>query len=460
MIDSEMQKQTVKSENAQKDEGVTLLTVFIIALASCIALWALILALSRLDAGLELFFGKFADFLADYRNVAANIVDFDPYREFLPFFPANNPAMSYLIILPFALIARNDFLAYGARDWTYNNFFLRALSLLLFFAVAFTVITVLTFKHLKASKKQKILFLILLLFSYPFLFLIERGNALLYCLMFLMIYFCYYKSEKKRVREFAIVSLAIAINIKFYCAVFVILLFKEYKFLPCVRLVLYSAFWFVAPFLCFKGGLSNISRFMGYFQRSLNEHHLTGPYGFLVGNHSLDAFLYNAGITKSYTAGWISVVKYCILIFGAFFCICLKNRSESLILAACLAVVFPILSFSYILVIFLLPLLVFLNSEKLSKRNIPLLVFLIFIFSPLQYGVINRDSVGVGVDSVLKSFFILVMVFYLMWAGAKDFYALIKNKQLKGICTGYLSGIRLELSEAKSALTKTFKAKK
>ena len=88
-----------------------------------------------------------------------------------------------------------------------------------------------------------------LVIAYPVLYCIERGNIVILCVVTSMFFFFFRDSENKVIRELSYISLAISAGLKFYPAIFGLILIIEKKYKDAARLILYGILFVVVPFI-------------------------------------------------------------------------------------------------------------------------------------------------------------------------------------------------------------------
>jgi hypothetical protein len=103
---------------------------------------------------------------------------------------------------------------------------------------------------------EKVLFPLAIVFSAPFLYLLERGNILLFTLVLICIFAVGQQSKNRLLREISLLSLALAASIKIYPAVLGLTLLFEKRYKEAMRCVIYGILLFFVPFL-FYGGFSS-----------------------------------------------------------------------------------------------------------------------------------------------------------------------------------------------------------
>lgn len=106
------------------------------------------------------------------------------------------------------------------RDFSLRDSYLGIISLMSFMIFACFWCFSLLGKLKKGSCGTKSLFCILIFFSTPFLHWIERGNYIIIAVIGSLSFVMYYDSPQKWLRQFALIMLALAINIKIYPIVF------------------------------------------------------------------------------------------------------------------------------------------------------------------------------------------------------------------------------------------------
>lgn len=105
------------------------------------------------------------------------------------------------------------------------------------------------------SKVMKGFAPVLFMLSFPFwYFAFERGNMTIYAMLFLWFSLANYKSEDPRIRELAMLSLAVSASFKLYPALFGFLWIREKRYKDTVRLVIYGLAAFFVPFFILNRG--------------------------------------------------------------------------------------------------------------------------------------------------------------------------------------------------------------
>jgi hypothetical protein len=92
-----------------------------------------------------------------------------------------------------------------------------------------------------------------LLFGYSSIYAIERGNIILFTIVFVLVFWFFKDSPNKVVSELALLSLGVAAGIKLYPAAFAFVLLVDRQWARAARVTLYGLLLFVLPFYFFEG---------------------------------------------------------------------------------------------------------------------------------------------------------------------------------------------------------------
>lgn len=181
------------------------------------------------------------------------------------------PPLAYLFLSLFSRMMGYVQNLYGV-DFTKSGFAVLMFCMyILMFSFAFSE----TIHYAYHGKKgQKTMLIAILLGSYPFwACAFERGNMVIYAMLFLLIGMVLRDSEEKWKREVALICIAIAATFKLYPAVFGLLYIVEKRCKEGIRLLVYGILLFFVPFLFFGNGIiSYFCTFTGYLDKSIYSH--------------------------------------------------------------------------------------------------------------------------------------------------------------------------------------------
>jgi len=180
------------------------------------------------------------------------------------------PPMANLIFL---LLSRFTPDAYNDTEFIERTLWTnRSSCILLVFvitAICFVALFALVFKsNKKGSVDKRMVFSAAVVLSAPMLFLMERGNMLVLCIISLLIYAFTYNSESKWKREIGLLALAFGFSLKLYPVVFGWFLIADKRYKDAIRCALYGlalliipSFFFGGPVFCVKYLFLNITTF-------------------------------------------------------------------------------------------------------------------------------------------------------------------------------------------------------
>ncbi len=311
------------------------------------------------------FTSDLKDTYMDYFNMLSNIEGLDPY-----YANANYPALAFVIWRLF----------YRMVPWNESNtvgYFLREtqsaqLGFILF--MLFCIIMIWELSKLYSEDKgiYKLLFPVCIITSGPVLFTIERGNIIILSFVFSFLFLLLYDSEKKELRYFSYLCLSIAAGIKIYPAVLGILVLSKKRYKESLLLIGMGIIMFIVPFFAFDGWDSFLTMMKGIFISSSDS--LAWGYGY---NFSFSNFI------RILFGFWGIYIENVNLVFlGIPFAICIliyafnKETWKKVFALILFMLWIPGFSYTYVLVFMILPLVLFLKTEKASFDCIYTIAFI------------------------------------------------------------------------------------
>ncbi len=305
------------------------------------------------------------------------------------------PALSLLMMLPFALIFKEELaqIAY-TQDWA-SPINLQLVSsyrfwiaFLLYQTITLTVFYLLLRKWMgkENTSKANTLFLIFIC-SAPFLFSVVRGNVVVTSLIFALAFLIWYRSEKAWQREVALICLAVASVTKLYPLFLCAFLLYDKKWFATARMFLYFFVLYLVPMFIYEGGVS------AYFKNFLDF--AGGGRAFVRSNISLASLFcsFVQFLSKLFHFPFLSwaeqvgsILGIVFLLFAASAAVVTKSHLKRSVLALCSILLVPSASFFYAAVFGLIPLVFYLkNNEKTGiAQNVIFFVFcMLFGFYPI-----------------------------------------------------------------------------
>ena len=299
-------------------------------------------------------------------------------------------------------------------------------SILLFFVLVY---------YKKGSKAERILFTVGAVFSGPMIFQFERANSILVAFILSLVFFLTYDSKNKVLREIGLISLAIASAIKIYPIVFAVFLLKDKRYKDLIRALVYCTVLFVVPMFRYYGGFEGIKALLANLTAygvNDNRQLSTG-----VQLNFAKMLVLPLSLTNMSNETIISVGEMFRFVM-AFSCCAsaLFSKSRWKTAALCAAVIygFQETCATYLLILFLIPVIMFLDSERVhSKMNYVYLFLLTVIVSgPACVNPVTGQWTRF-VGTKISSYCILILSIMLIVSAIKDmaafFYGLFNIKK-------------------------------
>lgn len=300
---------------------------------------------------------------------------------------------------------------------------------------------------------EKFLFVFVILFSLPFLFTYDRGNSILLVLSALMIYLYWYRSDKLSYRLLSYGALGMAAGIKISPAIFGLLLIRERKWKDVMLAILVGIFLFIAPFFLTDG---NIVTLIDNIRNTDNMRDVINLGGIMV-NVGGGAFVNTVSLFEvlgRYLNINLSVlavlINYILLTIGTTVVIMSKRITDWQVwsILVGIMVLLPAFSAVYNLILFTIPLILFLNYRPTkSLKNVIILMLFIGIFMPLLnwpieiFNIFINDWHPMNITTLMESFSVLALVILVLFEGSKDLiFNYGERIWFKGLLATFIAG--------------------
>ena len=198
----------------------------------------------------ENFFKSFGDLFMDYFNSIRDAAKFNVYTEY---------RVIYTPLVTLFFMFNSFFISKHALDHSVGSLIMQRqvmsyVGIFIFFIVSL-VLLYFSMKHLlkKQSRAQRIFLYCLVVFSFPFLYTMERGNTLILTFVLMVFFYAFYKSDKKYLHELAVLALALATVIKLYPVIFALILFKKKAWRDITKYGIYTVLLLFVPFIFYEG---------------------------------------------------------------------------------------------------------------------------------------------------------------------------------------------------------------
>lgn len=319
---------------------------------------------------------------------------------------------------------------------------IRETSLGMIIFVCFTIVSYILFakliyKYKNGSFADKSLFAFFTLFSFPMIYLIERGNIIVLVLPLLLYYVNEYDSDVKYKRHLAYICLAISVAIKIYPVFFGLLLLKKKKNYKNILLcIFYGAVFFFVPFI-FVGGFSQLGVLI---HNILYTSSMFGSKGFgfkvsISNTFSLFGHVFNH-VRLFETAGNVFLI---ITVLAGLFLILFNKWNEDWKIYAVISLIIilvPGFSYIYSVAYMIIPLLFFLNKKETKWIDYiySLLFIAQFIFLVAKtdelFPSFNSAELNCNIATVVESIALLAMLVLLYFDGIITFFRLSRHTKI------------------------------
>ena len=318
----------------------------------------------------------------------------------------------------------------------------RETSLGMIIFVCFTIVSYILFakliyKYKNGSFANKSLFAFFTLFSFPMIYLIERGNIIVLVLPLLLYFVNEYDSDVKYKRHLAYICLAISVAIKIYPVFFGLLLLKKKKnFKNILLCIFYGAVFFFVPFI-FVGGFSQLGVLI---HNILYTSSMFGSKGFgfkvsISNTFSLFGHVFNH-VRLFETAGTVFLI---ITVLAGLFLILFNKWNEDWKIYAVISLIIilvPGFSYIYSVAYMIIPLLFFLNKKETKWIDYiySLLFIAQFIFLVAKtdelFPSFNSAELNCNIATVVESIALLAMLVLLYLDGIITFFRLSRHTKI------------------------------
>lgn len=359
-----------------------------------------------------------SDYFMDYFN-SIYYSENGPYSEFKVMYPG-------LITVFYSAIGK--LLAITGTDTSLDGFAIRSS---LFGMISYILVTlfsllllmcVLYFRK-RISKREFVLFLTLILTSYPMLYCIDRGNSMLIAVIFSLLFFIFFNSDVKREKYLSYVFLGIAIAVKIYPAFFGILVIKEAlekkDAKGLVSCMFICIMLFIVPFFLTDGTATDmIHTALSYSQAVDITEHVNLIRIIVTTSEILNIQL--IGLRES-------GILLSLIMYGIIAIMLLADRTipywEAISILVCAQILFAGLGTAYLLLYMIVPAWYFVNSSiPKGKREYAISILFVIILA-LVPGILRLQADHL---TFIKALSVLALMVILIFSSALRIKSQIK----------------------------------
>ena len=245
---------------------------------------------------------------------------------------------------------------------------------------------------------------LLLLFSYPVLFAIMRGNCIIYSMIFVELFLIGYRSENKIFRYLSYVCLGCAAGLKIYVALFGLLVIRERNVRDIIICIAIGAFVMLFPFVFTDG---NILMFLENSFGYATDAYVSVP---LVNISDMVSLLGVINVPSTLITAITLVLcalTYLITAYILFTKKDIKMWEMVMLLSSNVIIGFGVSS-SYLFVFLLLAVPLFLLEEK-EPTKINRLICVLLVYTFMLFPGFDTDFLSRGVFISLKGISVLCL---------------------------------------------------
>ncbi len=314
------------------------------------------------------------------------------------------PPMANLIMLIFSSFVPKAYSdAIFAQRYTWTKYPESYAALFAYMAVPVFLLFLLCYKQFKEGNKPGGLLALFTIFNLPVLYMLERGNILIYSVVAVLYYIFNYDSESRMRRELSLLALAFAFSLKLYPAILGLPLLADKRYKDAIRCAVYALLMLVLPSFFFGGPQCFILIFDNVTSFSSSSY------------SAWTQMLFRNLDTEEYPAYAKLIDHIPFLLSLGIFAIApfvQKKRWKVWISGIMVLFAYPALNSLYAWAFFLAPLVLLLEMPKLTKTDwlYAVLIAMPFIFLPLSRNAYNRMTTYVlflliaisGLDTLLS----------------------------------------------------------
>ncbi len=290
-----------------------------------------------------------------------------------------------------------------------------------FITFAFTCVFIIIFYRilLKKEKITKFLAMILITFlSYPIMFEFDRANIEYLVLLFLMLFFIFYKKEKYKI---AAVLLSFPICMKLYPAVFILLFLNKKRFKEFFLCIFSCIVVMISSYFLLGGRIRWIPIAMFNFKMFTMDYALKGL-GVQFGHSIWSGMNYLSLITNGKVMGntYMTIYTIIILIIALILAIYVifieKKEWKAITILTIMMITFPHVSFDYTLIHMYIPIVLFIAAKDTKKwENIVYSILFALTIIPMNWFQVFFNNyvtlnVGLIIRPIILISIILIMV--------------------------------------------------
>jgi len=351
------------------------------------------------------------DLFMDFFNINKGLQTLNPYKGGCQSYPP------FILLIAHIISVLSSNTTSSAKEMFYS--FSGRLSYLIVFGGMASIITVILYRKVRKASNctvmQSLLFVCSVIMSVPFLFVLDRGNYLIFSLVFFILFCVNYETKS----ELSAVFLGLAAAIKIYPGLlcFIFLVDKRYRgffisVASCIAVSLISMLFFEGSIIDqLRGFIHGLSGYSSGYSNWVMDIYFTTGLSTLIKLPLL--LLFRFDIPSTIPVMFIHATISLALIAFTFISIQKYTCAWKKIMQLTALMVFIIPnSYVYTLTFLIGPLILFiLNKESFSSDKI-LLSLLITLFIPLSYIYFGRSRNCISISIIVDIFALAGIVLF------------------------------------------------
>lgn len=354
----------------------------------------------------------------DYFNMLKISVNKNPY-----YLNSNYPAMCFFFLKILYHIMPIDY-ADDLNSFELRSYMPAQIGYIMFSLLCIVIIWEFSKIIFGDTKQNCYLCAISIILSGPFLFALERGNMIILSVAFLMVFIAFYDSDNWRLRMVAYIMLGLSASLKIYPALFGLILFrkKEKKFKEIIITIFIGFLIFLMPFLFLDNGKSLKYMVNGILISSGEQSNLGMNYNFSFFNLQkiMSSLIFN-DLSYQPINSIIIPILICLFIFTLS-----KEKWKQLFAISLLCVWIPKFSYTYCLLLFILPFILYCRDNK-NKGVLTMIynIFFIVILAPSALPIVKNSDIenakfpltySTIIINICIAFFAILIVFEILFS--------------------------------------------
>lgn len=279
------------------------------------------------------------------------------------------------------------------------------------------------FLQIKHNKQKVALACI---FSYGYLYALERGNVIILCFLLLLVFLKNRNSEDRLSRELSLIALAVAAGLKLYPALFGIILLRDKNWKAAIRAIIYGILSLILPCFFFKEGIAGLASWirivLGFSENGSISAAGTGIRNIII---AIEDFC-NSFLGTNFEWGGNIFVQVLITVVVLTIALLIRSEWESVLLIVMAMLLFQDQG-AYMLVMFNIPMLCFMNEEtQFSNKNILQFIGMLACILPLP--LFDQHEIFYPHIFIVQVTLIIMTLYYIILFLKEEIASIRKNK--------------------------------